>query len=68
MQECQSTNNPDDITMSGRPAIVDSNDMSKLKNKVAIVTGASKGIGASIDSDDAGWVTGEMILGSGGMR
>jgi hypothetical protein len=38
--------------------------MSKLKNKVAIITGASKGIGAT---DDAAWITGEQISVSGGM-
>jgi NADP-dependent 3-hydroxy acid dehydrogenase YdfG len=36
--------------------------MSKLKNKVAIITGASKGIGAT---DDAAWITGEQISVSG---
>jgi 3-oxoacyl-[acyl-carrier protein] reductase len=58
--------------------------MNKLKGKVAIVTGASKRgqtppgrIGQVDDiapivscraSDDAGWMTGEIILASGGMR
>jgi len=63
--------------------------MGRLKDKVAIVTGASEGqawneaqtplggigqvqdiapIVAFLASDDAGWVTGEVILGAGGMR
>jgi NAD(P)-dependent dehydrogenase (short-subunit alcohol dehydrogenase family) len=80
--------------------------MSKLERKVAVVTGASKGIGAGIAtalasagaevvekhslaltplgrigtpadiakvvaflaSDDSGWLTGEIILASGGLR
>lgn len=48
MQEWQSTNNPVDSTMLAcreRPGL---NEMSKLKDKVAIVTGASKGLGAGI--------------------
>jgi NAD(P)-dependent dehydrogenase (short-subunit alcohol dehydrogenase family) len=61
--------------------------MSKLKGKVAVVTGASKGIGAAqtplgrigqawdiapiavfLASDDSQWLTGELILASGGLR
>ena len=50
--------------------------MKKLENKVAIVTGASKGTGQPDDiakvavflaSDDSGWVTGEKIFVSGGI-
>jgi len=48
MQECQSTNNPVDITMAAFSTRSESIRMSILKNKVAIVTGASKGIGAGI--------------------
>src|SRR3982751_2955401 len=49
MQECQSTNNPVRITIAPcRKAGPGYHVMSKLKDKVAIVTGASKGIGAAI--------------------
>jgi 3-oxoacyl-[acyl-carrier protein] reductase len=55
MQEWQATNNPVGITMptlSVSPSLVaakqEFQDMKKLKDKVAIVTGASKGIGAGI--------------------
>ena len=56
--------------------------MSKLENKVAIVTGASKGIGASIAryfaaegakvavflaSGESEWINGEKITASGGL-
>jgi 3-oxoacyl-[acyl-carrier protein] reductase len=48
MQECQSTNNPAEITMAAFLPLWESIRMSILKDKVAIVTGASKGIGAGI--------------------
>ncbi len=53
--------------------------MSKLKDKVAIVTGASKGIvigqprdiapaAVFLASDEAAWITGETLLIAGGLR
>jgi len=42
--------------------------MSRLKGKVAVVTGASKGIAVLQASDEPGWLTGERISASGGSR
>jgi 3-oxoacyl-[acyl-carrier protein] reductase len=43
----------------------------KLAGKVAVVTGASKGIGAAavyLASADSAWVTGETLYITGGLR
>lgn len=44
----------------------------KLNGKIAIVTGASKGIGASIAAqladEGASWIIGETLVISGGLR
>jgi NADP-dependent 3-hydroxy acid dehydrogenase YdfG len=41
----------------------------KLDGKVAVVTGASKGIGAAIfASADSAWLTGETLTVAGGYR
>ena len=51
--------------------VVGGQTMSKLKTKTALVTGASKGIGAGIAlelaSEDSGWLTGEIIHATGGL-
>ena len=49
------------------------NNSKKLTGKVAVVTGASKGIGAAgaavfLASDEASWITGETFVVSGGYR
>jgi 3-oxoacyl-[acyl-carrier protein] reductase len=52
-----------------------SSAMSKLTGQVAVVTGASKGIGPSdvapavvfLASDDTRWMTGEILVVSGGL-
>jgi NAD(P)-dependent dehydrogenase (short-subunit alcohol dehydrogenase family) len=45
--------------------------MSRLSNKVAIMTGASKGIGGGIAtflaSDESAWINGEVIRAAGGL-
>ncbi len=49
--------------------------MKKLEGKVALVTGAARGIGAAIAdvvaflaSPDARWVTGQVVEASGGIN
>jgi NAD(P)-dependent dehydrogenase (short-subunit alcohol dehydrogenase family) len=43
--------------------------MSNLAGKVAVVTGASKGIGAAIAKGfSSAWVSGEIIIAGGGLR
>lgn len=38
----------------------------KLQNKVAIITGSSRGIGRATASDDASYVTGHTLVVDGG--